>query len=245
MNNTGSIVGYYVDTSGLPHGFRKDRTGYLTLDFPGAVGTALTDINDGGVMVGYYSRADGVPHGFSFKNGRFASIDFPGSMDTIPEKINSNGVIAGEYNATQPITHGFVLDNGKLQVVDTPFGSQSEAASINDLGTIAGNAWTTVSGPASGFLKTRKSFVQFSFPDQAVTFLTSINSFGDLSGYFNDTYSYGFVRLFGYPYVVYPYSGEFVVNDINDNREILGQGYNFNAGEYQPFIGRTALAGGN
>ena len=248
MNDTGSIVGYYSDAAHRIHGFKKDATGYTSLDFPGASITAISDINNGGTMVGFYYDANGFPHGFSYKNGHFASINFPDAVDTVPEKINSAGMIVGVFNTTQPITRGFVLDATGYQAVDSPYGQQSEAAAINDLGTIAGNSWSAIPGPQSGFLKTRKGFTRFDFPDQTVTGLTSINTYGDLSGLLPDSgpfHTTGFVRLFGYPYVTYPYSLETVVVDVNDNREILGQAYNFEAQQLQPFIARPALASGN
>jgi hypothetical protein len=248
MNNTGSVVGYYFDAAHKLHGFEKDRFGYTTIDVPGAFRTIPRDINDGGTIVGNYFGTDHISHGFSYKNGRFTTIDFPGSVDTLPEKINSQGVIVGAYDITQPITHGFVLDSRGFQAVDTPFGTQSEAASVNDLGIIAGNSWTDpYSGLQSGFIKSGESLTKFDFPDESFTVLASINTFGDLGGYYIDSSSIpnGFVRLFGYPYVIQQFGYETYVLDINDNKEILGWTVNFDTWEGQPFIGRPALASGN
>jgi hypothetical protein len=249
MNNKDAIVGNYRNADGVQHGFKKDRYGYTTIDVPGVAGTILTDINDGGVIVGYYFYADGIPHGFSLKNGRFVLLDYPGSSDTLPEKINSDGFIVGAYDVTQPITHGFLFDGRSFQTVDSPFEQQAEAAAINDGGTIAGNSWTAVPGPQSGFLKTRNVFTKFDAPDQTITVLTSINTFGDLGGYYLDAdpLPTGFVRLFGYSYVTppHPFAYEIYILDVNDNREILGMAYNFDAGQFQPFIGHPALATGN
>ncbi len=250
MNNTGSVVGYYIGTSFTPHGFRKDGDEYSTVDFPGAVVTILTGINDSGTMVGYYFGSDGIPHGFSVKNGQFTPIDFPGSADTLALGINNSGVIVGGYDFTQPIVHGFALDSGGYQTVDAPYGSENFATSINDLGTIAGNSSTGLdpSAPQSGFIKTRNTFKRFDFPDKTIIELNSINMFGDLGGdYPLFPFTAGFVRLFGYPYVM-PQSTSFItikVNDVNDNREILGFGFNFDTFQFQSFIGRPALADGN
>jgi hypothetical protein len=152
-------------------------------------------------------------------------------------------VIVGMYDATPPITHGFMLDSRGFQTVDAPYGSQSEAASINDLGTIAGNSWT--SGPFSGFLKTRNTFTKFDFPDETFTALTSINTFGDLGGYYVDSSRNGFMRLFGYSYVTPTFPYVRIVRDVNDNREILGDICDPSTGECQSFIGRPDLATGN
>jgi probable HAF family extracellular repeat protein len=246
MNNTGEVVGAYFYADGLRHGYKKDRFGYRGLDFPGALHTVLRDINDAGTIVGYYLNDDGFPHGFMFKNGRFTTIDFPGSTDTFPEKINSGGVIVGMYDLTQPITHGFLFDGRRYQAVDSPLGQQTEAASINDGGTIAGNSWSSLTGPQHGFLQTRNVFTQFDFPDQTLTFLTSINSFGDLGGFYLDSgLVTPFVRLLGYPYVVSQLSTEEFIFDINDNRETLGLAYNFATGRRQPYVGHPPFAARN
>jgi hypothetical protein len=246
LNNTGSVAGYYGDTSGAAHGFVKNGSGYFTVDYPGAAETILTDINDGGTIVGVYYGTDGYPHGFSLRNGRFAKFDFPGSTDTIPEKINSIGDIVGEYDATQPVTHGFFIHNGQYSVIDTPYGLQSEAAGINDVGIIAGNSWTEVSGPQSGFIKKAKGFSKFDFPDANITTLTSINVNGDLSGYSIDPFGgfgEGIVTLYGYPYYL---EGQFTyiyfVGDINGQRQIVGQGYDFTTNRFGAFIGQLPVA---
>jgi probable HAF family extracellular repeat protein len=240
MNNTGSIVGYFIDQLGV-HGFVKDRFGYRSLDYPGAAQTLAQDINDGGTIVGYFAGSDGYPHGFIYKNGRFSRIDLPGSSDTLPEKINSDGVISGAYDVTQPITRGFIFSSGKYQTVITPFGSQSEAASVSDAGMIAGNSWTDVPGPESGFIKNRNVFTRYDFPDENITSLTSINTFGDLGGFFigSDTFPRGVVWLYGYPHLV---QDALYITDINDDRQVVGYAYNREAGRFQPFICTPALA---
>lgn len=248
MNNTGSVVGYYLDSSNNLHGFKKDRSGYTTLDFPGALRTIPRDINDSGAVVGYYRGTDGIPHGFGLKNGRFYAVDFPGSVDTLPERINSNGAIVGAYDTTQPITHGFILDSRGFRAVDSPFGTQSEVSSINDRGIITGNSWSDLNGQQSGFIKNRNGFSRFDFPDQSFALLTSINTFNDLGGYYIDSSSIpnGFMRLFGYPYVTQQFAQSFgydtYVLDVNDRKEILGWTVRFDTWESQPFIGRPALA---
>src|SRR4029079_1243893 len=141
-----------------------------------------------------------------------------------------------------------LFDGRRFQTVDAPFGLQSEAAAINDGGTIAGNSWTAVPGPQSGFLKAKNVFTKYDVPDQTLTVLTSINTFGDLGGFYIDSgpFPVGFVRLFGYSYVMPapPVASQEFIFDVNDNREILGRASNFAAGQFQPFIGRPALANG-
>lgn len=62
LNNTGQIVGQYIDAAGHQHGFLFDlaTNAYTTLDYPNATGTYATGINDNGQVVGGYFDAQHV-----------------------------------------------------------------------------------------------------------------------------------------------------------------------------------------
>ena len=63
LNNDDTVVGYFVDSAGLQHGFKFSGGAYQTLDDPLGLNSYLTGINDRGQIVGNYS--DGrVQHGF-------------------------------------------------------------------------------------------------------------------------------------------------------------------------------------
>ena len=61
---TREVVGAYVDSNGVPHGFRASGSHYTSFDFPGASSTVPWGINLAGQIVGNYFTADGVQHGF-------------------------------------------------------------------------------------------------------------------------------------------------------------------------------------
>ncbi len=70
INDDGVFTGYYIDRSGIYHGFIVSASGAITtFNAPGA-GTQLAEgtyplsINDNGVIVGYYSDQNDVYHGF-------------------------------------------------------------------------------------------------------------------------------------------------------------------------------------
>src|ERR1019366_620532 len=77
INNSGQVVGFYVDPSG-PHGFLYEGGQYTALNYPGAPYTYATGINNNGQVVGYYHGLNNSPAtGFLYSNGNFVSLDSP------------------------------------------------------------------------------------------------------------------------------------------------------------------------
>lgn len=70
---------------------------FLSLDYPGAVSTALYGMNSRGDMVGTYENPANFFHGFVYKNGTFTSIDGPGAAFTEIRGINDEGDIVGTF----------------------------------------------------------------------------------------------------------------------------------------------------
>ena len=64
INDPGHIVGAYVDTAGMEHGFLLAHRRFCTIDVPGAVLTSAFGINSPGHIVGLYTDATGMTHGF-------------------------------------------------------------------------------------------------------------------------------------------------------------------------------------
>ena len=65
INARGQVVGYYVDSAGVDHGFIYFHGQFKTLDDPlGAQGTIVEGINDSAKIVGVYYDTGGAHHGF-------------------------------------------------------------------------------------------------------------------------------------------------------------------------------------
>ncbi|MEO8043454.1 MAG: hypothetical protein ABI674_00990 [Spartobacteria bacterium] len=102
-------IGYYVDSSGVSHGFTRDKRGNLTfpIDMPGATGTMLLGNNDLGYGVGRYTDAAGMTHGlFYITPDQIMTYDYPGSTFTSLTGINQGGFISGYYLDAAGIFHG-------------------------------------------------------------------------------------------------------------------------------------------
>lgn len=85
-------------TSGIGLKARAGGPTFTAIDFPGAVTTLATDINDSGQIVGEYTSGGlGDRHGFLLDGGAFISIDYPGATFTRAVAINRYGDIVGDH----------------------------------------------------------------------------------------------------------------------------------------------------
>jgi len=105
------VVGYYIDASGIPHGYYRNANGTLTfpIDPTGSVGTILFGDNNKNWVVGRYADSSGVTHGLFFvPPNNFFTFDFPGSTFTSLNGISNQGNICGRYVDASGIAHGFI-----------------------------------------------------------------------------------------------------------------------------------------
>jgi uncharacterized membrane protein len=164
INQSGQIVGMGCNTTTCSlsyppesHGFELDRIegNFTTIDYPGAVGTSATAINDVGDIVGNYltclsedseSELLRLPcefvqlHGFLLSNGIFTRIDPPGSTSTYVGGINNSGEVVGSYSEAVFTGHGFLYKSGVYTIVDVPGASSTGITGVNDQGEIVGGA---------------------------------------------------------------------------------------------------------
>ena len=64
INAHGQIVGVYIGTDLVWHGFLMVGATFTSFDFPGSTGTGAYGINSAGQIVGKYFTSDGLTHGF-------------------------------------------------------------------------------------------------------------------------------------------------------------------------------------
>jgi len=111
VNDSGQIIGYYIDSTGLKHGYTRDSVGVLTypIDVLGATETLLLGNNDVNWGVGRYTDTLGVTHGlFYVTPDNILTYDFPGATYTSLNGVNKNGLVCGYYNDAAGVSHGFV-----------------------------------------------------------------------------------------------------------------------------------------
>ena len=99
INSTGTVAGYYLDSSGVYHGFVRAATGTFTsfgvtgTGTHAGQGTIPFAVNSAGVITGYYLDSSGVYRGFvRAGNGAITSFNPSGAANTEALSINSRVV---------------------------------------------------------------------------------------------------------------------------------------------------------
>jgi probable HAF family extracellular repeat protein len=157
VNNTGTAVGFYNDSTGNAHGYayniRTRRFKMITVQ--GATSLTATGINNMGTETGFYTTAAGATDSFlKFHHGRVVTIAMPGASATQAFGLNDAGEVVGTYNTgtgNNAVTHGFTWMNGKFTTVDYPMASATFINGVNDEGDIVG-FYTDAKGNTDGFV---------------------------------------------------------------------------------------------
>jgi probable HAF family extracellular repeat protein len=121
INNAQQVVGFYIDSNNVNHGFLLSGGSFTTLDVAHSTFTQALGLNNKGQIVGTYIDASGNQHGFVHSKGKFQTVDDPkgnGTM-TVINGINDKGVLVGFYVDAKTHTDGLVA---------TPAGDEQEGA---------------------------------------------------------------------------------------------------------------------
>jgi uncharacterized membrane protein len=179
INDVGTIVGSYYDSSGSEHGFLYDGIDFTTFDYPGADWTEAAGINQAGDVVGYYGyNTDNLMHGFLRTAAKqFSAIDRNGRFNTMPEGINSSGIIVGCMHNPGTM-HGWVVQDGAFTSISPAYGMYT---GVNDAGTIVG--WFSVPGSNRSFVLSGAGRVEFDYPNATNTQAQGLNAHGDVVGW--------------------------------------------------------------
>jgi len=196
VNDNGQIVGAYIDSSSVYHGYELSGGVFTPIDVPfsGATSTIAGGINNAGEITGGWADSGGNEHGFTLiggPEGTYNSFDYPGATQTFAYTVNNNGDIVGYYTDTSNVTHGFLLSGGTYTSIDVPGAVETFASGINDLGDIVGAYCTTDScvetfDGAEGFLLSKSVFTTISVPGSTYTEADDINNKGMIVGLFTD-----------------------------------------------------------
>ena len=80
-NNAGVMVGAYVDSGGVDHGFMLKAGKVTTIDDPKGTNTNCLGINTAGDVVGWYVASSGAAQGFLRHGLKFTNIGPKGSTE--------------------------------------------------------------------------------------------------------------------------------------------------------------------
>jgi len=129
INDTGEVVGQYVDAAGNAYGFVYKGGTYTTIDVRGSTDVSVNGVNNFGILVGGYGDSSGVYHSFIDIYGYIIVFDAPGSGD-----------VAGAGTSAMDISQ----DGAILDVATTSSGT-----SLGWLGNSL--TWTPVKDPSADY----------------------------------------------------------------------------------------------
>jgi hypothetical protein len=171
INQFGWIAGFFVDASGVSHGFVRDAHGKITtIDAPGAgtspgTGTVAYGINDAGTVVGGYRDNLGADHSYlRTHDGTITTFDDPASggacgtgchQGTHAAAINLAGTISGFYIDASDGGHGFLRTPDGTFIDFDPSNSGftvADTLGIDPAGAITG-PYFDLNGMEHGFLR--------------------------------------------------------------------------------------------
>lgn len=249
LNASGQVVGGYVDSKLVQHGFLLTHGAYTKLDVPGALtGTTYpAGINEFSVVVGSYQPdGSGGERGFVYNNGVYTTFAV-NLANAVPDStfaygINDWGQIVGNYLDVNGRTRGFVLFNGvytSFDVASPGAGIRVNATlpyGINDLGQIVGLYTTDVNGDpltvaTHGFILSGGRTTTLDVPGAlngtygAGTQASGINVFGQVVGTYVDAdyVTHGFVYSGGtYTYLNAPTAVNTYTTGINALGQVAG-----------------------
>ncbi|HEY7096810.1 MAG TPA: hypothetical protein VH437_08805 [Terriglobales bacterium] len=153
INEGGLIVGFFGHDFRQLHGYlyNPGNQRITRIDYPGALLTTASAINDSNVIVGIWVDSSERRHGYVKDGSAITSMDFPGASETFLASINSAGDMAGFYDDDAGLRHGFVRSNDQFRTLDYPGAISTEISCINDVGLIVGD-YTDSNGTQHGFV---------------------------------------------------------------------------------------------
>ncbi len=147
-----------------------------SFDYPGALATAPTGINESGTVVGSFVNGGNQTESFiRFADGTFSDpIIYPGSQSTYLSDINNTETMCGSY-LLNGAYHGFFLSGSTFTNfdLDTP---NTLVRGVNDAGNFCG---TTID---QAFVSIDGTLTMFAIPKYAITEADGINNLDQAVG---------------------------------------------------------------
>ena len=172
IDDARDIVGFYVDSAGVHHGFVDVNGRISTVDVPGSTGTLAYGISPQfNNIVGWYTDSNGMQHGFVLSQGRFSRIDVPGAIQTNAFSIYDFVNIVGAFRDSQGVVHGFQysLSTKSFTTIDFADSTLTELFGVTGLGFEVG-VYRDSSGVEHGLLRDRNGqTTKLDSPESAIT----------------------------------------------------------------------------
>jgi hypothetical protein len=184
VNDEGVIAGFYG--ANVSNGFLLTDGKFQTVDFPGAVSTALRGINNRGDVSGTYSIVDLNADEFGFiipRRGTPISFKLsdPSGTGIVVGGINDLRQLVGYYTDATSTLVGFLRQpSGQFVSVIVSGAVSTQVIGINDCGIVVGTYGD--GSTAHGFYGRPGNLRSFDLPEAAATFAQGINNEGRITG---------------------------------------------------------------
>lgn len=253
ISNRGQISGYFGSgAKGHPNrGYliilSRHGSWYESENFPGAMQTQVTGLNDRGVTVGFWSTQNTASQmndnfGFYAWDGRFHSVNFPTNVPARPAVdqllgVNDRDVAVGFYTNDQGNNRGYEYNISTRQfsrvlVPGAPLGLKGPsltATAINNRGDVAG-FYTVAGGMTDAFLKTAHHFITLAVPGASMTQAFGVNDSREVVGSYTTgtgssakTFGFTWTHRTGFMTVTDPKGmGTTTINGVNDAGDLVG-----------------------
>jgi hypothetical protein len=190
INSAGNTVGFYIDQSGVTHGFEDAGGTFTTIDAPGTAFNQLLGLNDNGQLAGYSSTDPTgmtLQRAFVEQSGTFTYIDSllpSGISNDQATDINNAGIISG-FTTTASVTDGFLLNGTTLTTLSFPGSTFTQALGLNNKGQVVGD-YVDAGGFMQGFVFDGGNYLSVDPPGSTATTVNGINDNGQIVGFFVD-----------------------------------------------------------
>ncbi|HUO60665.1 MAG TPA: hypothetical protein VMU24_08350 [Candidatus Acidoferrales bacterium] len=243
INNSGAVVGYYIDANRFAVGYERFPDGKivpLSLTTGGLQDqTYFEGLNNFNVIAGYYyPNPSNVPTGILLFGGNVVKYSFEPNYATQVLTVNDRGEVGGAYYAN-PLTGFLELNNPHRKVSISVSGSTSTYILCLNNFEYAGGAYSDSSGNFHAFLRKPDGTIEDLGPKTWVqSSAYGINNWGLIVGSAVDSHGvfHGFYgqpedfRLFDYPGATFT-----VLTGVNDDGEMSGR-YIDQSGKSHGFI---------
>ena len=190
LTPSGVIVGRYVDSGHVMHGFMLQNGTYTPIDYPGAAngpfqGTDVEWVNASGTISGTYHASDGTMKAFTWRKGVYSTIAAPGATETFGFGISDSGIVTGPECACGFTTaSGFMYSQGAFTPINFP-GAVGTMPTMLITPSLVVGAYYDGSN-YHGFYFYNGVFTSVDHPSASFTWFTGLNPAGEVVGFYTD-----------------------------------------------------------
>jgi len=137
INDSGLVVGTYLDSARIGHGFTYQNGSFGTFAVPGETDIEVTALSASGAIAGIYTTSS-AQHAFILSGNTVTTYDFPGSTYTSIVGFGPNGLLAGNFSDKKTGYGSFVYSGGTYYPIEAAAGAKTVVVGVNALGSLAG-----------------------------------------------------------------------------------------------------------